>query len=358
MTTHAPGREPTDDDYLRAALRHAPDHDLTPPAGLSQTILAAARQLHRPVKPVAEAPAPRPPVPRQVPWSERLQWLLTPRWAGGAAAVLLSALVLGLWFDQDLPPAVDERHAAPVDGRPTLAADASPPVAPPAPATPAAKGAPPTAPATTPPAAGGQLADASKRTGGAATPAALSTAPAPARSEMRREQVAPAGGGPESRPAAAAKAPADRTDAAQRSIAEAAPAGSSRAAARDGAATVPAAPASAASPALTLWRRSSAEMQSRSAIWTWQPGTAPSPRSFDVDAQAWLLRLMQAARGRWVDVAETNDGGAATDVRWWRDDQPVARLRIESAGLRWIEPSGRIRYAPMDPAAIERLRAF
>ena len=119
-----------------------------------------------------------------------------------------------------------------------------------------------------------------------------------------------------------------------------------------------AAAASAASPALTTWRRATRESATRSAIWTWQPGTAPTPRSFDADGQAWLLRVVQTARGRWVDVASDSDGAAALEVRWWRDDQPHARLRIEANGLRWIEPSGRIRYAALDAKAIERLREF
>ena len=45
------------DTHLRAALRHAPDHALAPPAGVSQTILNAARQVHRPAR-AAATPAP------------------------------------------------------------------------------------------------------------------------------------------------------------------------------------------------------------------------------------------------------------------------------------------------------------
>jgi hypothetical protein len=111
----------------------------------------------------------------------------------------------------------------------------------------------------------------------------------------------------------------------------------------------------AASPALTLLRRVGADAASRSAIWTWQPESGASARSFDETGQGWLQRLVYAARGRWIDVSERSDGAAATEVRWWRNDEPAALLRIEARGLRWIEPSQRIRYAPMSPDELARL---
>jgi hypothetical protein len=117
------------------------------------------------------------------------------------------------------------------------------------------------------------------------------------------------------------------------------------------------APQAAASPALTLLRRIRAESTAQSARWTWQAPGATARRPVDADGQAWLLRLVQAARGRWVDVAVPSDPGPATEVRWWRDGQLYARLRIEAGGLRWLEPSGRIRFAPLDPQALEPLRS-
>ena len=118
-----------------------------------------------------------------------------------------------------------------------------------------------------------------------------------------------------------------------------------------------AAPA-AASPALTLLRRIRAESAVPSAQWTWQPPGAAAPRPVDADGEAWLLRLVQTARGRWVDVAVPSDAGGATEVRWWRDGEPHARLRIETGGLRWLETSGRIRFAALEPHALERLRSY
>jgi hypothetical protein len=118
-----------------------------------------------------------------------------------------------------------------------------------------------------------------------------------------------------------------------------------------------AAPA-AGSPALTLLRRIRADSAAQSAQWTWQPPGATAPRPVDADGEAWLLRLVQTARGRWVEVAVPSDPGGAAEVRWWRDGQPHARLRIEAGGLRWLETSGRIRFAPLEPPALERLRSF
>ncbi len=346
MKAGSPSGAPEHDEFLRAALRHAPDHALTPPSGVSQAILAAARRVHLNPRPAPAPAAPlHAPVRRHVPWHARLQWLLTPRWAGSLAAGLVGALVLGLWFEQDLPgPTVSSDRDAAI-----AHSERTPPAAPPAPA-PAAAPAP--APATTstpaPPAQ-----ESATRSAGSAEPARQGgvapmprDAAAPKRTDKAQEGAVAAAD-------TLAKAEAEST---LRREVPAARAATNEA--RRQAEPAPAAVPAAASPALTLWRRSTAESAARSAIWTWQPGDAPSPRSFDADAQAWLLRLVQAARGRWVDVAEASNGEAATEVRWWRDDQPHARLRIESEGLRWIEPSGRIRYAPMEPAALARLRGF
>ncbi len=360
------------DEYLRAALRHAPDHALTPPSGVSQAILAAARQVHRPV-PAPPEPVPvHLPVPRRTSWRERLQLLLSPRWAGSLATALIGALVLGLWFDQDLPDPTSRP-----DGSSSKAVERQEA----APATPAA-----TIPApveTAPPSSvQDAMADAAAVT--PRKPDAPAAAPAPAPPSLKkapRADIAPTGRAgamrepPTDSPnSARASVEASRDVAAERRRTEpqAAPSATGIIAAPEvavgskqtlsqGAATAagPAATApGAASPALTLWRRAVAESGARAAIWTWQPADAPSPRSFDADGQAWLLRLVQAARGRWTDVAERSDGAAAAEVRWWRDDQTIARLRIEAQGLRWLEPSGRIRYAPMDADALARLREF
>ena len=113
-----------------------------------------------------------------------------------------------------------------------------------------------------------------------------------------------------------------------------------------------------ASPALTLLRRARGELATGSAAWTWAAPGSVAMAPFDDAAQAWLLRVVQLARGRWVDVSERGESLNALEVRWWRDGWPRATLRIEDEGVRWIEPSGRIRYAPLDAATLQRLRSF
>ncbi|HEY6356134.1 MAG TPA: hypothetical protein VIY30_16750, partial [Burkholderiaceae bacterium] len=114
----------------------------------------------------------------------------------------------------------------------------------------------------------------------------------------------------------------------------------------------------AASPALTLLRRAQAELASGGARWTWAIPGAATMTPLDDSAQAWLSRVVQTAAGRWVEVNERGESRDALEVRWWRDGWPHATLRIEAEGLRWIEPNGRIRYAPLDAATLQRLRSF
>ncbi|HET9206513.1 MAG TPA: hypothetical protein VFO28_09780, partial [Burkholderiaceae bacterium] len=113
------------DPHLRAALRHAPDHALAPPAGVSQTILNAARHVHKPARPAATpAPAVRITVapPRAVAWLR--QWFASPRLAGGLATGLVAALGLGLWIDLGREPVVDRAPPAPANEQ--RASDAAP----------------------------------------------------------------------------------------------------------------------------------------------------------------------------------------------------------------------------------------
>jgi hypothetical protein len=115
---------------------------------------------------------------------------------------------------------------------------------------------------------------------------------------------------------------------------------------------------SAASPALTLLQHVRADGAASHANWTWTPPGAPAPVPFDDAGQAWLQRLMQAARGRWADVPERGDAADAVEVRWWREGWPHATLRIEADGLRWFDANGRIRHAPLDAPTVQRVRTF
>lgn len=371
MSTAAQPDDLVHDEYLRAALRHAPDHGLTPPSSITQHILAAARQVHRPVRPAA-APAPvRATIAARSRWRDVLRFLGSPRWAGGFASGLVAALVVGLWIDSELPRPVAPAPEAStgVAGRDTpqpspaagstdesRAAGAAAPVAR---DTAAAVSTPAPARKPDPPAPAAPLV---KQPGDAA---AQGRGPAGREAEAASDTVAPAerGAAPAARsaPTPALRAEAAADDARLDALGKAATAGGPQPSAPlPKTEPVPGAEGTAraaASPALTLLRRMRAESAAQSASWTWQPPGATVPRPVDADGEAWLLRLLQAARGRWVDVAVPSDAGSADEVRWWRDGEPHARLRIEAGGLRWIEASGRIRFAPLEPPALERLRS-
>jgi hypothetical protein len=386
------------DAHLRAALRHAPDHALAPPAGVNQAILNAARQAHRPPRATV---APTPPV-QMVPahasrWLAWWQRLATPRWAGALATAFVAALGLGLWFDlADAPvldrpaPMVAQAPASPepasgaatargatAKAKPDEAKIASAPAAPPAPIPPAestdrAKRAMPTDRADA--RKSDRTEAAARRSRDANTSAAIAQrAPATTTVPRARDQSAAASARelrdgersgaapqaaapPEQPPSALAKAASATVPSLPSSDAMAAQAPSALRLASAPNALAEATPA--ASPALTLLRRVRAEHAARTARWTWQAPQAGTVTAFDEMGEAWLLRVVQSARGRWSDVADAGAGRDALEVRWWRDGWPHATLRIEADGLRWVEANGRIRYAPMDAAALQRLRAM
>ena len=361
------------DAHLRAALRHAPDHALAPPAGVNLAILSAARQAHRPPR-ATVAPPPVQMVPahasRWLPW---LQRLATPRWAGALATGFVAALGLGLWFDLAPEPVVERQAPAAVPapaaspesrGSAATARDATKDVAPtaapkaesttqPAPAqrddrpAPArAQSAGPTDRTDARAAARGEAAVRRPREANAAAigERASATPPAPRKADdgsSVRESVG------EERRGAAPQSAAIPPEQPPTALAKTAPAPNAAAE-----------PAMAASPALTLLRRVRAERAAGAARWTWQAPQAGTITAFDEMGDAWLQRVVQAARGRWSDVADAGAAGDALEVRWWRDGWPHATLRIEADGLRWVEANGRVRYAPMDAAALRRLRAM
>lgn len=398
------------DAHLRAALRHAPDHALAPPSGLSQTILAAARQAHRPVRPTV---APPPPMRRRSAGLQPLRaWLrrvFAPRWAGAWATGLVAALGLGLWLDLELQPVVERPPVVamtPPQPENTTRADA---VSAPTTAGEAAAGAAlesvakptPPAPARTPEnidarskqraaaraemsvneitgasraevVAGAAQARAAEsgasgvlvlRQGSVAAPPAspppaVTTAPAaepltdlPA-DQMKSARGRAAASGAEEPPVARSALPANEPPARARS------ATGLGAALQDSRKAEVGDTVTAASPAFTLLRRAQPELAAGSAVWMWTAPGSAAMTPFDAAAQAWLSRVVQATRGRWVDVGERGDPLGAVEVRWWRDGWPHATLRIEPNGLRWIEPGGRIRYAPLDAAPLQQLRSF
>lgn len=407
------GDDLSHDAHLRAALRHAPDHALAPPASLTQNILAAARQAQRPTRTTAAPPPVRVTVPPPRPISMLLRWLASPRSAGALATALVASLGIGLWLDLG-NEAVVERPPADVLG-------AQPPAAP------AVAAVPTSPPAAVPPAAVPPAAEAGAKQPAAATPADMQREPAaPARTEpsarapattaartadpapqaarvgqyARKSESAAAAPPRAAPPAKAAALPAEaaappataaapapapvpvpvQADAAARleqraaeapprqaaddaapargkatpgALAEAAVAG--RATGSPGHARALAAPAP--SPALTLLRLVRAELAAGHAQWEWQAPDADERGPLDDAAQAWLQRVVQGARGRWVEADGAGAGATVPQARWWRDGVLHATLRFEADGLRWVEAGGRVRFAPLDAATSQRLRA-
>lgn len=380
------------DAHLRTALRHAPDHALAPPAGVNQAILSAARQAHRPPRATV---APTPPVQMVPAHASRLlawwQRLATPRWAGALATAFVAALGLGLWFDLADAPVFDRPAPmvaqAPASPEPTGSAATAPDATSnagrdaekaestptPAPAqstepTDRAKRALPTDRAD---ARKGERGETSaRRSREANTPPAIGERAPAAKPESRATDDSAAPAVRESptdelrsvppQPAAPPEQPSSALAKSAPAIVPALPSSDAMAAQAQGALRLAPAPnaIAAASPALTLLRRVRAEHAAGTAHWTWQAPQAGTITAFDEMGDAWLLRVVQSARGRWSDVADAGAGRDALEVRWWRDGWPHATLRIEADGLRWVEANGRVRYAPMDAAALQRLRAM
>jgi hypothetical protein len=309
------------DAHLRAALRHAPDHALSPPSRVTQTILAAARQAHR--QEVLAAPVPPPPMRRAGAPSLR-HWLrrtASPRWAGAWAVALLAALGWGLWLD--LGPRPEEEHPGGGAAAPTVAANESTQQGPTtdAPVRVNADKAPPQART--------EAAASLAKSGEVATPRASAAAQAP------RPAVPPTANDVLQRPSAAGvlRGRGGERDA-EAKFAE-----------RD-----------AEAPPLALLRRAQSEVATGSAHWTWSAPGRPVIKPLDSTAMAWLARVAQTAEGPWREIGDRGEGVEAVAARWWRDGWPAATLRIEAHGLRWIEPGGPVLYAPLDAATSQQLR--
>ena len=99
MTTPEPGSTHLRDARLRKALEHAPDAHAAAPAAIREAILRQARDAAAPI------PAPTPTV-LPSPWWKRMLGS-PPRaarpWNTAFASVLLAGVVVGLWWDREVP---------------------------------------------------------------------------------------------------------------------------------------------------------------------------------------------------------------------------------------------------------------
>ena len=175
MSEHPRHEDPLEPDaFLRAALRHAPDHDTAPPPGLSRSILEAARRATQ--GRAVDAP------PRR--WraalAQRLRSLLHQPGATAALASLMLGTVNGLmWRDGPPPDAALDRDIAAPSPRGDVAAVPAPAGAAAAPTKSVTAPTLPTAP--TPPAVPARPAPASP----AAAPATPAAKAAPRTSAVK-----------------------------------------------------------------------------------------------------------------------------------------------------------------------------
>ncbi|HWI10674.1 MAG TPA: hypothetical protein VNU48_05035 [Burkholderiaceae bacterium] len=312
------------DAWLSAALRHAPDAKVGPPAALSDTILRQARAAAR------DARAPRSAL------AAAWDWLTRPPVAAGFASLMVATLVGLIWWDR---PMDETLVRPPAEAATPATRDTHERVVPPATAS----------------------SEAGVRQAPAATSERALAAPKSERSRAPRAQ-------PQSSASAAPAAPAPFSDI--RARAPIAPADAGAAEPRDEATAVasgalarPAAKAAAAAPAAAaqLRREDSAAAARPAALaallesiaaqperWSWQRGHARQPMTPAL--QGWLLQLDRATTGRWQNDAAAPAG--ATPLQLYRDGVPVATLHLGDDTI-WLAP---VSQAALPRAALAALK--
>jgi len=340
------------DAHLLAALRHAPDHGVTPPPGLSRQILAQARQ--------AAAPTPAAPWFRR--WRQGLQALdrrLSQPALTAAVATVALATVLGLMW----------RDGPPVDSGPDLA-EATVPASVPMGTVPMAS-APEVREKRAPEMAVVEAAPSSPPVPANAPPAVRPKPPV-------RALKAPAAPPPQAPPppltaAAAEPAPAadlerklESTQANQAPMLAAEPASPPPQplaavldALRDQPATVQVLPAPGRSPHAgappEALRRRLAAHEPRAAARAPQPFTDQ-----EAAGRQWLADVTRAAEGRWqLMAALAVDAGGPGLVIVQVGEATAGRLLLSDSGVLWWPgpTAGPAWRADLDVATLQALRA-
>ncbi|MDP1691661.1 MAG: hypothetical protein Q8L49_06880 [Burkholderiaceae bacterium] len=365
-------QEETHDAHLLAALRHAPDRDVAPPAQLSAAILGQARQAVR---------AQRHAQPSR--WHALWASLWQPAPMAAFGTIALATLIGVIWQGQDVPEAAPSLRPQVVAAAPTqstavpISAPAAPPVrpAPAAPAVPPALDSPTVlspskegpaaqaAPATLPELAKGRIAPDRK-----GLPSASSgRAEIQAQPDRAVERAAAAEkSAPRAAQQAAPREPETRRDAlAKSSMADAAvPAPAPERAAAGAPAPAPAAapvvararsemPAvslgAALAPPASPLAQASAEIDAASDVrWRARP-----ERLFAHDAaqRAWWLALDRATQGRWQLVA-TALAAPTADMTLLIDGQVRGSLSFAPQAVLWRDANGLIWRAPVAPETL------
>ena len=379
MSEHPRHEDPLEPDaFLRAALRHAPDHDTAPPPGLSRSILEAARRATQ--GRAVDAP------PRR--WraalAQRLRSLLHQPGATAALASLMLGTVIGLmWRDGPPPEAAPDRDIAAPSPRGDVAAVPAPAGAAAAPTESVAAPTLPTAP--TPPAVAARPAPASPAAAPAAQAAprtsAVKTSADEARSrhavtvapsaEVERRAAEPAQvPADDAPPLAAARAPGPRAaadaglalgrsaDAAGRVDAASAQQGAALARER-------AAPALRDAPlaeddplgpvlaALHAGPKNDAQRSERSAAGSMAGSVVPQSDA----ALAWWVELQRLTRGGWQRV-EAPIGPRGLPITA-ADGGALGRVALTEDAVLWqaVGPASPAWRAPLPAPTLARLRA-
>jgi hypothetical protein len=347
------------DAHLMAALRHAPDRDVAPPAAVSRTILQQAQEATRAA-----------PTHASVPWWTRMRQAFG-HWTGPAPAAAFGTLavagIVGLmWATQDSPPGVvDEPATAAAPRQAVASSDArAQPAAAPLPQSTAPTAAPPTVADTrTQPSARPAAAKSSPRVAAAPVKAPIEAARADANAQAAEPAIAtaPAQAPVPVRPAAPARDEPVAAVAPAAKAAPAAPAAAPRSAvpsspsAQESAAFKPEA-ALAADAAAPARERRAAAAPSATAMGLARSNASPLAVIDRATAAQWLLpqgRSMAhgAPQQRWLaDVqrgvgawqrAEGPDPTASAVQLVVRDgDTPLGTLWLDGTTLWWRDGAG------------------
>lgn len=284
------------DQWLREALRHAPDHQMPPPA-LRDAILCEGR---RPLAPAVVAPW----------WLRMGAWLVRPPVAAGFASVMVMTAAGLLWWDQPVPPM---ERPAPASAETEVSA------APAAPASPLSQGKP----------------DERKAGGGPQPAAPAVESAARSRRDVQNVPVPPQ-----------ADTAKERTGEVTRSIPPASGRPTSQALAKQAAGAPASAPARAG---LDKVRDAIAAQPGR---WTWQRDSGPI-RPMDPALLDWISQLDTSTSASWTAAEGEPAGTQALQLRL--DGHVVHRWIFSANRVTWFEGST-ARHAQLPEPTVRRLR--
>ena len=319
------------DDWLRQALRHAPDADAAPSHKVDESILRMGRAAVAPrvERPVHATPAP---LPASGGWAEGLAalwaWLARPPVAAGFAGVMVATLVGVMWWGRS-PEEMRPPQEVPVAAAPSTPTEraAEPAAPPPAPATlpeAARKGAEASrmaAATPAPEAPARKLAAAPPPKAEAPVVAAPPPAPAPAPAPAAMPAAPPAQNAATADMASRARESEERRDLAAAKLATAAGAAASQATA--------AASTALETPGFSNLRF---EIRRKPAAWTWTRDDG-AVRPMDDATEAWIAQTDRSARTVWQAGAVGADQSTTT-LRFTRDGVVRAVLRLGPTGMR------------------------